>query len=353
MDEPDIAFEPLVYVDEVYKHFDVSKPLVNRLLEREGRRILKAVDGVSFGIRHGETMAIVGESGCGKSTLARCVAGLHRPSYGTVTFMGVEFSKLTRRRDQLACRRHLQMIFQDPYASLNPRWRVADIVAEPIRTHGILSDGPATWRRVEELLDLVRLPAGAARKYPHQFSGGQRQRISIARALATNPKFIVCDEPTSALDVSVQAQILNLMKDLQAEFGLSYLLISHNLAVVWHMADQVAVMYLGRFVEWGPAEAVFARPRHPYTQLLVATIPDLDNPRRTSRPRSGEVPNPINPPSGCSFHPRCPHAREVCRTTAPKPVTLDGGTHVACHGVAEGWLDAAPPAPVEAREPVA
>ncbi len=334
--DPD--FEPLLHVDRLHKHFDVSKPLMNRLLEREGRRTLKAVDNVTFSVSRAETFAIVGESGCGKSTLARCIAGLHRPSYGAITFMGANFTDARRRPDELALRRHMQMIFQDPYASLNPRWRVADIIGEPLHTHGLIAGAADRAARVRELLDLVRLPADAGGRYPHQFSGGQRQRISIARALATNPRFIVCDEPTSALDVSVQAQILNLVRDLQDQLELSYLLISHDLSVVSHMAKRVAVMYLGRFVEIGPAEQIFARPSHPYTRLLVDTIPSLAGDRARRRPPKGEVPNPINPPPGCPFHPRCAHARDVCRTDVPKPVPDGAGTTTTCHGVAQGWL---------------
>ena len=325
--------DPILQVENLSKHFDVSKPLVNRLLEREGRRSLRAVDDVSFEIGRGETFALVGESGCGKSSLARCIAGLQKPSRGRVIFMKTAFSDLRTRRNILRLRRDMQMIFQDPYASLNPRWRVHDVVAEPILTHGMSSGRAALQKRVDELLTLVGLSPRDGRKFPHQFSGGQRQRISIARALSTNPKFIICDEPTSALDVSVQAQILNLMRDLQSEIGLSYLLISHNLAVVGHMAERAAVMYLGRFVEWGHAETLFARPRHPYTQMLLETVPDLSKKRDRRRPLLGEVPDPITPPSGCPFHPRCPLATELCRREAPPVVRIDG-VAIACHHAA-------------------
>ncbi|MDT4833068.1 putative D,D-dipeptide transport ATP-binding protein DdpF [compost metagenome] len=225
------------------------------------------------------------------------------------------------------------MIFQDPYASLNPRWRVGNIVAEPILTLGLRAAPADTRRRVDELLELVGLSASDAGRFPHEFSGGQRQRISIARALATQAEFLVCDEPTSALDVSVQAQILNLMGDLQKEFGLTYVFISHNLSVVRHVSDSVAVMYLGRVVEQAPADQLFDAPRHPYTRMLLDTIPDLDNPRRDREPMGGEVPNPIQPPSGCTFHPRCPMAREQCKTEAPAAVSVGGGRQVRCHAV--------------------
>ena len=339
--------DPILQVENLSKHFDVSKPLINRLLERQGRRVLRAVDDVTFEIGRGETFALVGESGCGKSSLARCVAGLQRPSRGRVVFMDTPFSELRTRRNVLRLRRDMQMIFQDPYASLNPRWRVQDVIAEPMRTHGMYSERGALQKRVEELLSLVGLSPSDGRKFPHQFSGGQRQRISIARALSTNPKFIICDEPTSALDVSVQAQILNLMSDLQRELGLSYLLISHNLAVVGHMAERAAVMYLGRFVEWGEAATLFARPRHPYTQLLLETVPGLTRTERRRRPLLGEVPDPISPPAGCPFHPRCPIASDVCRREPPPVVRVDG-IAVACHA-AKGQHAAQASAPPAAK----
>src|SRR5918996_3356482 len=234
-------------------------------------------------------------------------------------------------------RRRLQMIFQDPYASLNPRWRVLDIIAEPLRVHRLLPDDRAVVRRVGELLEQVRLSSRDGEKFPHEFSGGQRQRISIARALASNPDFVVCDEPTSALDVSVQAQILNLMKDLQRELGLSYLLISHDLAVVYHISDYLGVMYLGRLVESGPARELFRNPRHPYTRMLLDAIPDLEMSGRRRIPVAGEVPSPISPPPGCHFHPRCPFANERCRSEAPLPIR-SGASRVRCHAVEEGRL---------------
>jgi len=309
-------------VQDLARWFDVSPPWLTRVLERKPRRILKAVDGVSFSVPRGSTFAIVGESGCGKSTIARLAVGLHHPTRGEMNFAH------GAGRDG---RMRAQMIFQDPYACLNPRWRVKDIIAEPIRELGLRRGAAAVQARVRELLGLVGLTRGDGEKYPHAFSGGQRQRISIARALATEPEFLVCDEPTSALDVSVQAQILNLMMDLQREFGLTYLLISHNLAVVRHASDEIAVMYLGRIVEQAPTEMLFRNPQHPYTRLLIDTIPDLEAPNRARPPLAGEVPSPIDPPSGCTFHPRCPHARDVCRQVSPPMVRDEDGRAIACH----------------------
>jgi peptide/nickel transport system ATP-binding protein len=290
------------------------------------------VDDVSFTVTRGSTLSLVGESGCGKSTLARLAVGLYAPSAGEIRFEG---QPLSSARAQPELRRRMNMIFQDPYASLNPRWRVSDIIAEPIRTFGLAQGATALRDRVEALLALVGLHASDGGKYPHEFSGGQRQRISIARALSSDPEFLVCDEPTSALDVSVQAQILNLMRDLQQRLGLTYLFISHNLAVVRYMSDRLGVMYLGRIVELGPAEAIFSAPLHPYTRLLLDAIPDLDQVGRSRTPVGGEVPSPINPPSGCPFHPRCPLANARCRTEKP-PHTQVGAVAVACHAVEEG-----------------
>src|SRR6266850_1378722 len=280
---------PLLELDGVSRDFDVSRPWLNRVLEREPRRILRAVDRVSFDVKAGETLALVGESGSGKSTVARLIVGLYAPTEGAVHFSG----------------RRMQMIFQDPYASLNPRWRVHDIVAEPIRALH-------TANRVDELLVQVGLSPDDGEKYPHEFSGGQRQRISIARALAGDPDFLVCDEPTSALDVSVQAQIL---------------------AVVSQVADRVGVMYFARVVELAPAPVLFTRPRHPYTRMLFDAVPDLGMSGKPRTPVAGEVPNPLAPPSGCSFHPRCPYANERCR--AEVPAVID---NVACHAVEEGRI---------------
>ena len=329
--------EPLVSMQGLRKNFDVSPPWLNRVLERRPRQHLRAVDGVDLDIPRGTTFSLVGESGCGKSTIARLVVGLHRPSAGTIRFEGTD---LTDRPagDPPAIRRRMQMIFQDPYASLNPRWRVRDIIAEPLKSFGLLRNHSAEEHEVGRLLEMVGLAAKDGEKYPHEFSGGQRQRISIARAISSKPDFLVCDEPTSALDVSVQAQILNLMKDLQRELGLTYLFISHDLAVVHFMSDHIGVMYLGRLVETGLARHVFASPQHPYTRLLLDTIPDVTMARRDRQPVAGEVPNPIDPPPGCAFHPRCPFADDRCRREAPVLRDSPSGVRTACHGVEEGRL---------------
>jgi peptide/nickel transport system ATP-binding protein len=312
--------------------FDVSRPLLQRVFTGEKRRMLRAVDDVSFVIGPGTTFALVGESGCGKSTIARLAVGLYEPSDGDILFEG---KALSSARSEPTMRRRMNMIFQDPYASLNPRWRVSDIVAEPIRVFRMATRPNEVQDRVGALLAQVGLTVRDGEKYPHEFSGGQRQRISIARALASEPDFLVCDEPTSALDVSVQAQILNLMRDLQQRLGLTYLFISHNLAVVRHMADRLGVMYLGRIVEQGPAEAIFRHPRHPYTRLLLDAIPDLEQVGRARTPVGGEIPSPIAPPPGCAFHPRCPLANERCRVEKPTHVAA-GDVQVACHAVEEG-----------------
>jgi oligopeptide/dipeptide ABC transporter ATP-binding protein len=304
--------------------FDVSAPALSRLFSHEPRRILGAVENVSFSVQRGTTFSIVGESGCGKSTLARMIVGLQKPTQGMLDF------KEIRRADGSFGPPRVQMIFQDPYASLNPRWRVGDIIAEPIRELKLRKDEGETATRVGDLLEIVGLSRADASRFPHEFSGGQRQRISIARALATEADFLVCDEPTSALDVSVQAQILNLMVRLQKEFGLTYLFISHNLSVVRHMSDQLAIMYLGRFVEQGPAEIVFGAPQHPYTRLLLDTIPDVERPNRERRPMSGEVPSPIAPPPGCSFNQRCGLAVDRCSVDRPAP-RLHSGRIISCH----------------------
>jgi peptide/nickel transport system ATP-binding protein len=329
--------DSLVKVEGIGKVFDVSAPWLNRVLERQPRLLLHAVDGVSFEIRRGETLALVGESGCGKSTVARLLVGLYRPSAGSVRFDGQDLSQVSGPQAQ-ALRRRMQMIFQDPYASLNPRWRVADIIAEPIRVHQLISSESEIEARIAQLLGQVGLSPSDAVKFPHQFSGGQRQRISIARALASEPEFLVCDEPTSALDVSVQAQVLNLMRELQRARGLTYLFISHNLAVVHHVSDRVGVMYLGRIVEIAPRARIFAAPQHPYTRMLLDAIPDITMSGRARTPVGGEVPNPLNPPSGCSFHPRCPFANERCKTERPALREAAAGGSVACHAVEEGRL---------------
>ena len=327
----------LVQVKDLAMRFDVSAPWLNRVLERKPRQFVHAVDGIRFDIPKGKTLALVGESGCGKSTVARLLVGLYKPSGGSVAFDGRDTREWFGAKDSLSLRRRLQMIFQDPYASLNPRWKVAEIVAEPLTEQGLLKEPNAIRARVAELLSMVGLNPLDGAKYPHQFSGGQRQRISIARALATAPEFLVCDEPTSALDVSVQAQVLNIMKDLQAKQGLTYLFISHNLAVVRHMADQIGVMYLGRLVELADKAELFANPRHPYTRMLLDAIPDIHLTGRDRVAVQGEVPNPLNPPSGCSFHPRCPHANERCSQERPALQEFKG-IRVACHAVAEGRI---------------
>jgi len=326
---------PMLETQDVARFFDVSRPLLQRVLAGEGKRTLRAVDGISFAIEKGTTLSLVGESGCGKSTVARLVVGLYTPSRGAVIFDGQDLAEARADSKQ---RRRMQMIFQDPYASLNPRWRVRDIIAEPIRAFGLVKDEARITARVAELLTQVGLSPLDGQKFPHEFSGGQRQRISIARALSSNPEFLVCDEPTSALDVSVQAQILNLMKDLQARLGLTYLFISHNLAVVRQVSDRVGVMYLGRLVELAPAETLFTTPRHPYTRALMEAIPDLEMTGRQRIPVGGEVPSPIDPPSGCPFHPRCALANDRCKAERPEMIVARGtpGTMVACHAVQEG-----------------
>ena len=329
--------EILLKAENLVCHFDVSPPWLNRLIERTQCQRVKAVDGVSFQIAKGETFSLVGESGCGKSTVARLVVGLHSPSAGSLSYGGVELAGLRSRDSVPSVQGRMQMIFQDPYASLNPRWRVGDIIAEPIHTRKLLKNKPQIFAKVCELLQQVGLSAQDAERFPHEFSGGQRQRISIARALAGEPEFLVCDEPTSALDVSVQAQILNLMKDLQQRLGLTYLFISHDLAVVYHVSTQVGVMYLGRICEWAATKTLFEHPLHPYTRMLLDAIPDLAMTGRARTAVAGEVPSPIHPPSGCSFHPRCPLATARCTQERPQ-LLKKGATFVACHAVEEGRL---------------
>jgi peptide/nickel transport system ATP-binding protein len=333
--------DSLLEMRDVVRHFDVSPPWLNRVLERRQRAVVKAVDGVDLTIEKGETLGLVGESGCGKSTVARLIVGLYAPTRGSISYDGVVIAGegATRGIKQRRARLGMQMIFQDPYASLNPRWRVSDIVAEPIRALRPETTNAALADQVAALLEQVGLNAADGLKFPHQFSGGQRQRISIARALSTNPSFLVCDEPTSALDVSVQAQVLNLMRDLQRRLGLTYLFISHNLAVVHHIADRVGVMYLGRIVEMAPTRVLFTAPRHPYTRMLLDAVPDLAMSGKSRIAVAGEVPNPLDPPAGCTFHPRCPLADDRCRRENPE---LKGATAhdslVACHAVEEGRL---------------
>ena len=329
--------QPLVRATDLAKTFDVSPPWLNRVIERKPKMLLKAVNGVSFDIERGKTLALVGESGCGKSTVARLLVGLYEPTRGGFQFDGQDAHAAFKTKEGRKLRRRVQMVFQDPYASLNPRWTVGDIIAEPLREHEILSDNEAIAQRVGELLQSVGLSAQDRVKFPHQFSGGQRQRISIARALATQPEFLVCDEPTSALDVSVQAQVLNIMKDLQRKHGLTYLFISHNLAVVRHVSDQVGVMYLGGLVELADKHTLFDTPRHPYTRMLLEAIPKMHDTGRARTAVAGEVPNPLNPPTGCAFHPRCPHANPRCSSEKPEMKNYTG-VRVACHAVEEGRI---------------
>ncbi|HEY2389225.1 MAG TPA: dipeptide ABC transporter ATP-binding protein [Candidatus Binatia bacterium] len=316
---------PLVEVRGLRKEFTLGGGFFGR-----ARAIIRAVDGVDLAIRRGETLGVVGESGCGKSTLGRCVLRLIEPTAGTVTFDGRDVLALSSA-ELRRTRREMQIVFQDPYASLNPRMRVGAIVAEGIEIHD-LARGPEKRRRVDELLTRVGLSPEHFDRYPHEFSGGQRQRIGIARALAVGPRFIVADEPVSALDISIQAQVLNLLRELQEEMELAYLFISHDLRVVEHVSHRVAVMYLGKIVEQAPREELYANPRHPYTRALLSAVPDPRPGARKERVRlGGDVPSPINPPAGCAFHPRCPYAEARCRVEVPR---LETGAHehaVACH----------------------
>jgi len=327
VDASDVPTAPLLQLEDVQMHFPVREGLFLR-----STRSCRAVDGVSLQLPAGETLGLVGESGCGKSTLGKCIVRLHQPTAGRIRFEGTDLAALGQSALK-PWRRHLQMVFQDPVESLNARHTVGEIVAEPFVIHG---EGDARERRerVLGLLEKVGLPAAAADRYPFEFSGGQRQRIGIARALALRPRLLVCDEPVSALDVSIQSQVLNLLLELQRELGLSYLFIAHNLAVVKHVSDRIAIMYLGRIVELAPAEDIYASPRHPYTRALLSAIPRPE-PRGT-RERialQGDVPSPISPPPGCPFHPRCPHATDRCRVEAPALRAAPGrpGHTVSCH----------------------
>jgi len=315
----------LVTVRHLTRRFDVSAPWLNRVIERRPKAILTAVCDVSFDIPERQTYALVGESGSGKSTIGKMMVGLLRPSEGVVEINGIDLSRETSAEKLEKARGQIQMIFQDPYASLNPRWSVRSIITEPVAAKGGDIAGLS-----ERLLEQVGLSAEDAGKYPHEFSGGQRQRICIARALASNPRFIVCDEPTSALDVSVQAQVLNLMSDLRDDLGLTFLFISHDLTVVRHMADRIGVLYLGRLVEEAAPDDLFAAPKHPYSRMLLAAAPKLDGFGREAELPTGEIPDPINPPKGCAFHPRCPMASDICKAERPEMRDLDGG-RVACH----------------------
>jgi oligopeptide transport system ATP-binding protein len=316
---------PLLELTDVRKHFAVGGGIAGR------GPALQAVDGVSLTVEEGETLGLVGESGCGKSTLARCIVRLHEPTSGSIVFEGRDITTLSARRLR-PLRRDLVMVFQDPQASLNPRKRVEEIVGMPLRIHGLAS-GAALRMRVGELLELVGLAPSHAQRYPHEFSGGQRQRIGLARALATNPRLVVCDEPVSALDVSIQAQILNLLRDLQRDLGLTLVFIAHDLGVVRHVSDRVAVMYLGRIVEIAPVDELYAHPVHPYSEALLSAVPVPDPDIADSGIiLEGDVPSPIEPPSGCRFHPRCRYATEICRVEDPALATDRGKPHpVACH----------------------
>jgi oligopeptide/dipeptide ABC transporter ATP-binding protein len=311
--------QPLVEIKDLKKHFPVPH-----------KQVVRAVDGVSFTINRGETLGLVGESGCGKTTVGRCILRLIEPTSGEIRFDGHDLLKMDRG-EMRALRRRMQIIFQDPYSSLNPRMKVGSIIAEPLEIHRV-GDRSERKDRVAELLRVVGLDPDYANRYPHQFSGGQRQRIGIARALALNPDFIVADEPVSALDVSVQAQVVNLLQDLQERFGLTYLFISHGLAVVKHISTRVGVMYLGKLVELAPAQEIYANPLHPYTQALLRAIPipDPDAKRRAAQRLGGDVPNPITPPGGCRFHTRCPQAIERCGSLEPELVEVTPGHFVAC-----------------------
>ncbi len=322
---------PLVRVDNLVKHF----PVTRGILVQRAIGAIKAVDGISFDIQRGETVGMVGESGCGKTTAGRTLLGLYPATAGEVFIEGDRVHH-ARGDELMAIRRKAQMIFQDPFASLNPRWTVSAIVAEPLRVHRLVSSRAERDRRVRELLELVGLNARHVNRFPHEFSGGQRQRIGIARALASNPAFIVCDEPISALDVSIQAQVVNLLEDLQDRFGLTYLFIAHDLSMVRHICDRVIVMYLGVMVEMGDRDDLYDNPLHPYTVSLLSAVPIPDPAKERERRRiilGGDVPSPLNPPSGCRFHPRCPMAQPHCSQVAPRWREVRTGHWVACHEV--------------------
>ncbi len=323
--------EPLVRVENLKKHYPVTRGIVRQKMIGT----VRAVDGITFNIERGETLGLVGESGCGKTTAGRTLLGLYPATDGVIFIDGRDVRSATGD-DLLAIRRNAQMIFQDPYASLNPRWTVNAIVGEPLRVHRLAKTDQERVERVKELLELVGLNARYLNRFPHEFSGGQRQRIGIARALASQPAFIVCDEPISALDVSIQAQVVNLLEDLQDRLGLTYLFIAHDLSMVRHICDRVAVMYLGVIVEMATREQLYENPLHPYTQSLLSAVPIPDPKKERARQRiilSGDVPSPLNPPSGCRFHPRCPIAQEHCSQLVPEWREIEPGHWVACHEV--------------------
>ena len=325
-----MANEPLVRVQDLKMYFDVDKKMFSR-----HKRTLKAVDGVSFGIERGRTFGLVGESGCGKTTVGRTIVRLYTPTDGAIYYDGNDIAKLDN--NQIApYRRKMQMIFQDPYASLDPRMTVGDIIAEPIRAHKLYSNDSECKERVRELIATVGLKPDHIARYPHEFSGGQRQRIGIARALASNPEFIVCDEPISALDVSIQAQVVNELEELQASLGLTYLFVSHDLSMVRHISHDVGVMYLGHMVEMAPVEELFAHMQHPYTRALLSAVPIADPDLAAKSQRiviQGDVPTPIDPPSGCPFRTRCPYAKDICAEQRPEMRDIGGGHYCACHMV--------------------
>jgi oligopeptide transport system ATP-binding protein len=332
-DQPSPSLEagPLVQVRDLKKHFPVRRGLI---FEREVGSV-KAVDGISFDISRGETLGLVGESGCGKTTAGRTILGLYPVTSGSVSICGIPVDH-ARKGEFETLRRKAQMIFQDPYASLNPRWTVSAIIGEPLRVHRLLPDEKARMERVHQLMLLVGLSPRLINRFPHEFSGGQRQRIGVARALASNPEFIVCDEPISALDVSIQAQVVNLMEDLQDGFNLTYLFIAHDLSMVRHICDRVAVMYLGVIVELAGRDELYENPLHPYTQALLSAVPVPDPKKSRLRRRTilpGDVPSPLNPPSGCRFHPRCPIAKAHCAQIVPEWREISAGHWVACHEV--------------------
>jgi len=323
--------QALIQVRQLKKYFPVRQGLI---FEKEVGAV-KAVDGISFEIQQGETLGLVGESGCGKTTAGRTILGLYPLTDGSVEISGIQVEGINKD-DLKLLRRKAQMIFQDPYASLNPRWTVSAIIGEPLRVHNLLPDDQARTERVHELMLKVGLSPRLINRFPHEFSGGQRQRIGVARALASDPEFIVCDEPISALDVSIQAQVVNLLEDLQDEFSLTYLFIAHDLSMVRHICDRVAVMYLGVIVELADRNELYENPLHPYSQALLSAVPVPDP--KTSRKRQriilpGDVPSPINPPSGCRFHPRCPIAKDHCSKIEPEWREIDPGHWVACHEV--------------------